>query len=231
MKKCLAGIALSLFVLTSTYAEAKSDYSLLRAFKLSELIVSGTVKNQIYVYRDGMLGGRVRMITTDVVIEVDEVLKGKPNIDKDTVKFMVYGGQGLDEHGNVYWANVSSEPKFVIGEKVLIMLGTSDDPYFNGYPYDKLHLYLDKYGKRVINENKVQFRFLLDSGKTKIVTFPVDLVVKFAQVFKLDKPSAVRLNDIVEAAAQASSSGVVDLSNEVINSMNAIIESVLSKEK
>lgn len=81
MIKCLFSMALVLSVLYFSsvpafdYTVPKAGYSLLRALELSELVVAGEVKDKVFVYRDNMLGGRVRMITTDIVVTVDKIIR------------------------------------------------------------------------------------------------------------------------------------------------------------
>ena len=233
VKLCLFGIAMGLSALyfSSTpafdYTEPKTGYSLSKAMGLCKLIVFGEVTGKDFVYRDNVVSGNFRIITTDIAVTVDQVIKGKPNADDDTVKFMIRGGQGVKENGDKYWADVSTQPKFEIGEKVVVFLAVSDQPYYDHYPHNKYHVYMNHYGKRVVENGKVGIKFTLVSEETKIVELPIEVLVKFAKVFQLDKPSAIELENVIKEAAKASSDRRVSLTDEVIDTLKASADRVL----
>ena len=75
----------------------------------STLAVVGTVEEMNYVYRPEI---RCK-ITTDIVVKIDNLIKGKPNAGHRYVDFMIRGGKG--KHGGL---RISTQPKFQLGEKV-----------------------------------------------------------------------------------------------------------------
>ena len=102
------------------------DNTLVSQTKQAVLIVAGKVSDIQYVYRGD--------IYTDVTITVSKILKGQPNIDKDTVRFRIEGG---------IWGNTISEistvPKFKVGQELILFLqkrtwGTGWSFYDGLYP-------------------------------------------------------------------------------------------------
>ena len=100
------------------------------------LIVAGTVSDIQYTQPNLKVG----RIYTDVTINVSKTLKGKPNIDEDTVRFRIEGGIGIHPvNGKPTISEYSSTPKFKLGEERIIFFykRTLDDweKFYNGlYP-------------------------------------------------------------------------------------------------
>ena len=91
------------------------DYTLVSQTKKAVLVVAGEVSDIQYVQ-----GG---YIYTDVTVTVSKVLKGKPNIDKDTVRFRIEGGIGISPfNGKKIGSYLSDVPTFKVGQKLILFL-------------------------------------------------------------------------------------------------------------
>ena len=109
------------------------DYTLVNQTKKAVLVVAGEVSDIQYVQPNS------RYIYTDVTITVSKVLKGKPNIDKDTVRFRIEGGIGISPfNGRVIGSSLSDVPTFKVGQKLILFL--QKRTWGEGWPfYDGLY--------------------------------------------------------------------------------------------
>jgi hypothetical protein len=117
-------LATLLFFLTVTVQTGfgvilSGDYTLVNQTKKAVLVVAGEVSDIQYVQPDLSKGD----IYTDVTITVSETLKGKPNIEKNTVRFRIEGGIGIDPlTGKVIGSLLSDVPTFELGQELVIFL-------------------------------------------------------------------------------------------------------------
>jgi hypothetical protein len=117
--------------------------------------------------------------TTDVTIEVRDIIKGKPNVQDRLIRFMILGGTGIHPRtGEDLTCDVSVSPKFKINEKVLLFLKKNPRLPYSGI-HDGLYPIGGAYGKMgVINNHR-------------IVELPLELVVKLARASIID-PGALK---------------------------------------
>ena len=193
----LAGVVLFVMCLSDAFgwdSEYRQGFALSHFVERSNLIVVGQVIEMEYVTRENIQG----RYTTDITVAVDQTIKGKPNISKTRVKFMIRGGRRLID---------MSVPKFALGEKVLLFMTNSDKGYYVNYPYDKLRPYRAAYGKRLIRDDKVSLVYAMKNDKLKSVRMPLDLAVQLSKAAIKDKDAVVELEkDIKDAIAQRTSS-------------------------
>ena len=122
----------SLFLLTLAVQTVLSSFvvgedTIAKQTEQAVLIVAGKITD---VQSDHLYG----RIYTDVTITVSKVLKGKPNIDKNTVRFRAEGGTSA---GETEW--VSTVVDFPLGDELILFIEkrTGDDweQFYDGlYP-------------------------------------------------------------------------------------------------
>ena len=193
----LAGVVLFVLCLPDAFgwdSEYRQGFALSHFVERSNLIVVGQVIEMEYVTRENIQG----RYTTDITVAVDQTIKGKPNISKTRVKFMIRGGRRLID---------MSVPKFALGEKVLLFMMNSTDGYYANYPYDRLAFYRGSYGKRAIKDDKVYLVYAMENDKLKSVRMPLDLAVQLSKAAIKDKDAVVELEkDIKDAIVQRTGS-------------------------
>jgi hypothetical protein len=158
------------------------DYTLVNQTKNAVLVVAGEVSDIQYVQPDLSKGD----IYTDVSITVSKTLKGKPNIDKDTVRFRIEGGIGIDPFtGEAIGSDLSDVPTFEVGQELIIFLEKRwwDEwtLFYNGL-YPAIHsphpIYtLEENGKK---QKIAGFYFALFKEKY-VLNLPLDLAFRLVQ--------------------------------------------------
>lgn len=213
----LAGVVLFVLCLSDAFgwdSEYRQGFALSHFVDRSNLIIVGEVIEKEYVTRANISS----RFTTDFTIAVEETIKGKPNISKTRVKFMIQGGVGTDPlTGEEIGVEDSDEPKFAVGEKVLLFMANTDKPYYANYPYGKLRLYRGNYGKRVIKDNKVSFIYGMENDKLKPVRMPLDLAVQLSKAALQDKDSMVELESDIKDAIKARTGSNINLSQTLVD--------------
>lgn len=195
----------------------RQGFALSHFVERSNLIVVGQVIEMEYVTRENIQG----RYTTDITVAVDQTIKGKPNISKTRVKFMIRGGKRLIDMGS---------PKFAVGEKVLLFMTNSDKGYYVNYPYDKLRPYPGNYGKRLIKDDKVYLVYAMENNKLKSVRMPLDLAVQLVKAAIKDKNAVVKLEkDIKDAIAQRTGSDT-NLSQTLVDQLMEEAKEIIDKK-
>ena len=205
--------------------EKLNKFSLLKTIDDSELVVVGTVIFINYVRRDNIRG----KLTTDIGIRADTVVKGTPNLADNVVQFMIKGGQGVID-GRLVELYVNSQPKFKIGEKVMVFLSTdSDGGYYINYPHGGYHLVRNKLGKKPVKNNKVEFAYVQDGRRLVAVEFPLDVAVKLSKAFVANADAALQRENSVKQLALGNSNNRISLPTQLTDSLlsgaNTILDS------
>ena len=215
----LAGVVLFVFCLADAFgwdSEYRQGFALSHFVERSNLIVVGQVIKIEYVTRENIQG----RYTTDITVAVDQTVKGKPNISKTRVKFMIRGGRRLID---------MSVPKFALGEKVLLFMTNSDKGYYVNYPYDKLCPYRAAYGKLAIKDDKVYLVYAMENDKLKPVRMPLDLAVQLSKAAIKDKDAVVELEkDIKDAIVQRTGSDT-NLSQTLVDRLMEETKEIVDK--
>ena len=217
----LARVVLFVMCLSDAFgwdSEYRQGFALSHFVERSNLIVVGQVIEMEYVTRENIKG----RYTTDITVAVDQIIKGKPNISKTRVKFMIEGGARLIVMGDV--------PKFAVGEKVLLFMVNSTDGYYANYPYDRLAFYRGSYGKRLIKDDKVYLVYAMEDDKLKSVRMPLDLAVQLSKAAIKDKDAVVELEkDIRDAIAQRTGSDT-NLSQTLVDRLMEEAKEIVDKK-
>ena len=194
------------------------DFSLLKCIDKSEFIAVGTVALKTYV-SDG--GG---MVTTDVLVRIDTLIKGTPNFGSKHVKFMIQGGTAFQPaHNEVLTLDVSTEPEFDEGEKVMLFMTTdiTDNNYYKNYRYKRLHVILMKYGKRAIKDDKMEFYYKRSNERLMPVEMPLDLTVELAKAAVANKDAVIPLENQIKALARGATTQKIELSSTLVTQLKA----------
>ena len=213
--------------LTDEEKEYHEGFALTTAVERSDLIVVGSVTEKEFVWRDNIESGP----TTDITVAVHEIIKGVPNAGKNTVKFMIQGGEGINPHTGEHrslW--VSDQVECEIGEKALFFFYYAHDEisYYGDYPHDGAQVYYGRYGKKLIRNNTVGFLLLGVSVKEqKAVALPVDLAVLLCKATAIDKEAAVMLENKIKAVMRQSDQDSVKLSQSLIDSLKVKAEDIV----
>lgn len=108
-------------------------YQITTLVEHSHLVVVGTVASMEFVFREAV----PPQYTTDIVIHIEEVVKGTPNYGEGGVKFMIPSGTGFNPNdGEVGTGWTEGCPEFRLNERVLLFLGKSK----NRHPEKFKHL-------------------------------------------------------------------------------------------
>ncbi len=206
------------------------DYSLLKCIDKSEVVFVGTVQLLSYHARDNIVYDGGSMLTTDVLVRVDTLIKGTPNTGSRYVKFMIQGGTAfIPSENEVLTLDVSSEPSFEVGEKVMLFMTTSiaEDDYYTNYLYDRLHVILYKYGKRAVSDEKTNFAYKRDSDSVVPVEMPLDLTVELAKAAVANKDAVVPLENQIKALARGATSPKIELSSTLVTQLKSSARTII----
>ena len=203
--------------------EGLRELELLNIFNRSTLVVTGTVKQLNYVQRNG--------ITTDVVVKVDETIKGTPNTDSKHVTFMIDGGQFVGSNGKTVTKKVGTAAKFEVGEKVMLFL-TNASPlaYYANYPHGGYHL-IHPYFKRQIKDNTVKIAYLRTNTNVRYIDVPVNLTVLLTKAFLANREQARTLENQIKSLVYGSTeTEPVRLPESLVSNLVAQSKTIINAE-
>ena len=203
----LFGLCIS-YVYSTTIAYGPGNLHLSSSIQNSTLVVVGRVTELEYVIRDLMFARE--MATTDITVDVEKIIKGKPNAGKSRVKFMIKGGKYTHpKTGKKGEARIEGAPKFNVGERIMLFLNNKisrpTDIYYENFPHGGYHLtYATHYGKRIISDDRVVFFYTihedpLSNNYIEVgVNFPLDLAITMGEAFVKDRPASLELEKQIE---------------------------------
>ena len=174
-------------------------YQITTLIEHSHLVVVGTVAVMEFVFREDV----PPQYTTDIVIHIEDVVKGTPNYGEGGVKFMIPGGTGFNpKDGKVGTGMSGGCPEFRLNERVLLFLRKSknrhperfkhlppppiiphDGLYISGR-FGKIDIKYDEatipytFKKEVFSEHHQKTR---ERTYTRGITLPLDLVLQIAK--------------------------------------------------
>ena len=195
---------------------SKKGFNVGNMVKNASIVVVGRVEQTEFVYRSNW----VPTYTTDVTIDVTDVIKGDVNAD-DPLVFMVIGGSGVNpETGEDLTLEVTATPKFTVGEQTLLFLKTSSR---RGHPHNGLYVSAGDLGKRAVTDGKILMPYSYQKnfgGKSKKIynTFEMslDLVVKIAKA-SIEDFDVIKAKEAAIATALAGTpSGQLPALNEAL---------------
>ena len=227
-------VLLAALVLCTALARASSveidrdDLTLSKCIEKSTIVVVGTVQHKNYVWRDNVVpsGGS---ITTDIVVKVDNAIKGEANLGTEHVKFAIEGGtQFSTAHNKMLTQVVSTEAKYEIGEKVMLFLtDDSRNTYYARWPHGRLRTYVADYGKRPVKNDKVTFGYHKTDDSLRGVEFPLELASKLGEALVEDKDAAVHIENEIKLLVRGAGDEKVILSGTVANRLKQQAQTIL----
>ena len=226
MKQILVVLALVTFCVFDAQAmtpqQYRNGFALLNAVDECELVVLGTVASKDYVNRFGL-------ITTDITVTVEEFVRGTGNVNATTIKFMIEGGLDAARDRRLF---VSGEPEFEVGEKVFLFLNDgASDKYYKKYPHGNLHVHRCPYGKRKVENGKVEILYPNSEGEFRVVKMPVELATTLGKASLVDKAAAKRVEQTIKDAVASSQDKEVLLSQPVIESLKLQSKQIIDTEE
>lgn len=195
-------------------------FGLLKAVENCDTVALGTVRVTTGVLRN--FG-----ICTDVMFEVETLIKGETNVGNDHIKFFYAGGEVYDpEIRKTVGLRITPGVKFEVGERVLLFLQKGEKGYPTHYPYEGRRVYSTNFGKRLVDEDgNVSFMYNKD-GSASDIGIPVDAAVKLAQAFQRNKESAKSLEARIKTLVSTTDAEKVSetLAAELVESAKQIKE-------
>lgn len=186
----------------------KEGLSISSMVDMSVLAFTGEVVGMEFVFREDL----PPQFTTDITVEVEEMIKGKPNAGENRVKVMIPGGEGVHpKTGEALICVVPEAPQFEIGEKVFIFLRRHKR--LNRLPVPYGGLITGGWGKRGIVDEKVSVPYtfpkrLFDNGqwrdRTRVrdIRLPIDLAKQMAQAALREAEAVSAIEEQIRAFAK-----------------------------
>ena len=199
------------------------NYGLLNSVENSDIVAVGTVELISGVWREDVTEDGRDSICTDVTFRIDTLIKGEANLGDNYIKFMYEDGEAYVPGEGVLKQITKPGISFSVGEKVLLLLNKGEDTRdHTTYAYGGCRLYKKRYGKRLVESDKVEFMYPKDN-KAKGMKMPLDLATNLAKAFLKNPEAARTLEDEVKLAATGADNEVSEsLSTRLINNAKTI---------
>ena len=230
----LAGVvlfALCLFDAFGWYSEYQKSFALSSFAETCEIIVVGRVVQKDYVERvlDPDHG---QQTTTDITVEVSEVVKGTPNAGKKKVKFMYLGGVYTDPIEGVEMRVVhTDQPEFSVGEAVLLFLNKRTTERYALWPHGKFTVHRRNFGKKLIVDDTIMTLYAMEDDSLQPVILPLELAIKLIKAANKDKEKIELLEqNITDAIKRNIGDDVTSLSDAVKARLSNEAQKVIDKK-
>ena len=174
-------------------------YQIATLIEHNHLVIVGTVASMEFVFREDV----PPQYTTDIVIHIEEIVKGTPNYGEGGVKFMIPGGTGFNpKEGKVGTGESEGCPEFRLNDRVLLFLSKSKNRHSERFkhlppppiiPHDGLYI-SGRFGKIDIKYDEVAIPYTFkkevfseyhqkvkERTYTRSITLPLDLVLQIAK--------------------------------------------------
>ena len=176
-----------------------------------EFVAIGTVELMTAQYYTNVLANRSDFIMTDVLVRIDTLIKGSANTGDDHIKFAVHGGVAYNPNtGSEELHEISSPIKFEVGEKVMLFLRNGNDSiYHSNFPHGRHRVHMWDYGKRLVKNNKVSFKYEKE-GEAKDISLSLDLAKEMAKAYGEDKDATILLENQIKTVV---TNGLTELSD------------------
>lgn len=212
-------------------AREVSMFGMLDMTEKSDIVAVCTVELMNSYWAEDIHNGT---IMTDVLVRVDELIKGQPTLGTSHVKFAIEGGTAyIPKKNKVLSLDVHPQPEFEIGERALLFLRVgAADSYYKNFPHGRLHVYMWEIGKKDINDAGIAFGYEYES-KVKQAYIPLDLTKVLIKSYLKDKDAAKRIENEIKGLVTKSSREVrsVELPATTASGLKDKAKSILKKEK
>ncbi len=226
---------LPVIVVAGTIVLKVSDkYTLLEIVERCDIVVVGTVslKTGVYVEHPRNNDGS-SYIMSEIVVRVETQIKGEPNFGENHVRFMIEGGTAyVPRHQQVMTLVITNDLDFKVGEKVMLFLSRdSPNGYYDNFPYGRLHVNSEFYGKRLIKDNKITMFYKKSDIKLRGVRLPVEMASLLAQAAVADKDAAVPLENKIKTLARSDDATLTEtIINDIKTGAKTIIDAAEEDE-
>ena len=195
-----------------------------------EIIVIGRVVQKDYVPRI-IDTERGEQATTDVTIDVSEVIKGTPNAGKNKVKVMYLGGKIFDPVEKAWFGEwQSDQPEFEVGEHILLFLNKRTTERYTLWPHGKHTVHRRYHGKKVIVDEEILTMYPNEEHELKPVALSLPLVRKLLKAADKDKERVELLEkDIQDAIKRNISEDITELSDATTDKLSREFQKVIDK--
>ena len=223
-------------------------YQITTLVEHNHLVVVGTVASMEFVFREAV----PPQYTTDIVIHIEEVVKGTPNYGEGGVKFMIPGGTGFNPNdGEIGTGKTEGCPEFKLNERVLLFLSKSKNRHpekFKHLPpppiiphgglyipgsFGKIDVKYDEvaipytFKKEVFSEYHQTMR---EEPYIRIITLPLDLVIQIAKASIKDYDATKLLEENIKDYLDKTPIGSKPkLDEELIDKLKAEAKRILDK--
>lgn len=179
------------------------DYGLLKSVENCDIVAVGTVEILTGVWREDISVNGRDSICTDVTFRIETLIKGEANLGDNYIKFMHEDGEAYIPHlGGVFKQITTPSISFEVGDKVLLLLQKGEDTKRDTkYAYGGRRLYKMTYGKRLIRNGKVDFRYP-KNDKPKAMSMTVDLATNLSKAFLKNPEKARELENGIKREAK-----------------------------
>ena len=209
----------------------RKSFALSSFAEIAEIIVVGRVVQKDFVQRvvRPNLGEHT---TTDITVEVTQVVKGTPNAGKKKVKFMYLGGVSTDPvTGDSIEEIHTDEPEFSVGEEILLFLYKPNTKDYALYPHGAVQVLRGNYGKKRIVDDTIMTLYAMEDDRLQPVILPLELAIKLIKAADKDKEKVELLEkNITDAIKRNIGDDVTELSDTVIKSLSEKAQKVIDKE-
>ena len=177
----------------------EKGYSITNFVEDCDLIVYGTVVEKEYVLRR-LAPDKFDSCTTDITIDVKDLIKGTPNAGDDRVKFMIQRGECFDpKTGEEYYYEMAGEVEFELEERVLLFLRKSTHFSELRRPHGGYGVFRYTEGKFLLKRGKFLVIYTVDEDVYKGIDLPANLVIQIAKAAAKDPEASRRLEEDIKA--------------------------------
>ena len=212
-------------------SEYRKSFALSSFAEIAEIIVVGRVVQKDFVQRvvRPNLGEHT---TTDITVEVTQVVRGTPNAGKKKVKFMYLGGVSTDPvTGDSIEEIHTDEPEFSVGEEILLFLYKPNTKDYALYPHGAVQVLRGNYGKKRIVDDTIMTLYAMEDDRLQPVILPLELAIKLIKAADKDKEKVELLEkNITDAIKRNIGDDVTELSDTVIKRLSGEVQKVIDKD-
>ncbi|MDE0184594.1 MAG: hypothetical protein OXP71_03940 [Candidatus Poribacteria bacterium] len=199
----------------------------------SDFIAVGTVVLMSAKYYENILPHNTDFVMTDVLVKISDLIKGKPNVGKDHIKFAIHGGSAyVPSLGRVLTQALLQEVKFAVGEKVLLFLANNTnegESYYANYPHGRHRVHMMTFGKRLVKDGKVSFNYNKDAV-AKPVQMPLELATSLLKSYLKDANATLPLENEIKTLVRESD-GKAIVSKKLADELKKKSDKIIRKEK
>lgn len=203
MKRGFASLAVAITLCSSSLAHGTTIavpdektikyHALLRMVEDSHIVATGKI-----VHKNELTG---RGHVTDFIFRIDTLIKGKPNLYDDYIKFSLEGGLAFHK-GELLRMEIAGYPDYYSGDELMLFLGNKSGSvppdYQKNLAHDELYIVKMWHGKKDIESGTVRFGYLNPEKRMYRIKFPLELAVNLAQAYVRNKEAALELEDEIK---------------------------------